>query len=146
LQYYVDVAYRYRRSSVVCHSVCHSREPKGICRYGKGGHAPSIWTSSPDCLPGLCPWTTLEDFRPPDLLLSPQPWRQIDAYVWACKNGWTNWDAIWDMDSDGLKEAYSRWHGLANMTAQSMCGGDAALCQLFWPLVYNLLSLLLNYF
>ena len=47
---YVDAAYCYRPSSVVCRSVCHSSE--------------------------------------------------------SCKNGWTDRDAVWVMDSDGPKESH----------------------------------------
>jgi len=40
----------------------------------------------------------------------------------------------WDVDSGGLKEACIRWgahwHHLANTTKPSMCGCDAALCQI----------------
>ena len=27
----------------------------------------------------------------------------------SCKNGWTNWDAVWDVDLGGFKEACIRW-------------------------------------
>ena len=136
MQYYIDVAYRYRRSSVVCHSVCHSRGPKGVNRYRKGGHAPSIWTSSPDCLPGLCPWTLLEDFRPPDLLLCPL--NHGDRLTLMCEPAkvaepiempfgmWT-----WMVSKKHIVDGGAHWHGLANMTAQSMSGGNVALCELF---------------
>ena len=51
-----------------------------------------------------------------------------------CKNGWIDWDAVWDVDSGGSGESYIRcgvyWLHLANMTEPSMCGDDAALCQI----------------
>jgi len=41
----------------------------------------------------------------------------------ACKNGWTDQDAVWDVDSDGPKEACIRlgahWRPLANTTEPS---------------------------
>jgi len=50
-----------------------------------------------------------------------------------CKNGWTNRDAVWDLDPGGPEEAYisrgTHMHNLANTTEPSMCGGDAACCQ-----------------
>jgi len=50
-----------------------------------------------------------------------------------CKNGWADWDAAWDLDLDGPKEAYVRWgvhyRHLANTIEPSTRGGDAACCQ-----------------
>ena len=47
-----------------------------------------------------------------------------------CKNGWTDWDAVWVVDSGGSKEACVRWGAywrhLANTTEPSVCGDDAA--------------------
>ena len=51
-----------------------------------------------------------------------------------CKNGWTDRKAVWDWDSGGPKEACLRWGAhwrhLANTTKLTMCGGDAACCQI----------------
>ena len=51
-----------------------------------------------------------------------------------CKNGWTDQDAIWIVDSGGPKEACIRWDAhwrhLANTTELFMFGGDVALCQI----------------
>jgi len=50
------------------------------------------------------------------------------------KNDWTDWEAIWDVDSVGSNEACIRygahWRHLANMIEPSMCGGNAAFCQI----------------
>ena len=75
------------------------------------------------------------------------------------RNDWTDRDAVWVVGSDGPYESCVRWgsraaeercHGnhllafyvwaahwrhLANTTEASMCGGDAALCQITLPLV-----------
>jgi len=44
------------------------------------------------------------------------------------KNGWTDRDAVWALDSDGAKEACirwsARWRHLANTTELSMCERD----------------------
>ena len=51
-----------------------------------------------------------------------------------CKNGWTNRDAIWDMDMGGPEKACIRcsahWRHLVNVIEQSMHRGNAALCQI----------------
>jgi len=48
-----------------------------------------------------------------------------------CKNGWTDRDAVWDLDSGGPKKACIRWGcHLANNTEPYMCGGDAASWQI----------------
>jgi len=51
-----------------------------------------------------------------------------------CKNGWTDWDAVWVVDSCGSKRACircgARWRHLAHTIEPSMCGGNAALCQI----------------
>jgi len=52
-----------------------------------------------------------------------------------CKNGWTDRNAVWDVDSGrGPKEACSRWGAhwcnLANTIEPSVCSGDAGLCQI----------------
>jgi len=51
-----------------------------------------------------------------------------------CKNGWTDRKAVWDWDSGGPKEACLRWGAhwrhLANTTKLTVCGGDAACCQI----------------
>jgi len=48
------------------------------------------------------------------------------------KNGWTNQDVVWVVDS--FKESYTRWcahrRQLVNTTEKFMCGGGAALCQI----------------
>jgi len=56
------------------------------------------------------------------------------------KNGLTDRDADWDMDSGGPKECpdadwdvldgSAHWYHLANATEPSVCVGDAALCQI----------------
>ena len=48
-----------------------------------------------------------------------------------CRNGWTDRDAVWVVDSGGLKETWgAHWRNLANATEPSVCSGDAALCQI----------------
>jgi len=54
-------------------------------------------------------------------------------------------DAVWVVDSGGLKEACVTWECtlalgrlgcyLANTTEPYMCGGDAAFCQITYALV-----------
>jgi len=36
-----------------------------------------------------------------------------------CKNGWTNWDAIWRADSCGSNESYIRWGSRSNESIHS---------------------------
>jgi len=60
--------------------------------------------------------------------------------VGCAKNGWTDRDTVWDVDSGGSKEACviwgAHWRHLANTIEASMCGSDAAFCiKLLWPLV-----------
>jgi len=51
-----------------------------------------------------------------------------DCMPWAVqKNGWTDWDAVWVVDSGGSMEAFVRW----GCTLASMCGGDAAFLNYF---------------
>ena len=58
------------------------------------------------------------------------------------KNGSTDRNAVWLMDSGGLREACIRWvahwRHLTNTTEPSMCGDDDAafIVKLLWPLVY----------
>ena len=53
-----------------------------------------------------------------------------------CKNGCTDRVAVWDVDSGGSKEACVRWgcnlhwRNLTNTIQPSICGGDAACCQI----------------
>jgi len=57
-----------------------------------------------------------------------------DSLPCAVKNGWTDRDAVWDLDSSGPKEACirrgSHWRHLTNTTEPSMCGGDATCCKI----------------
>jgi len=50
------------------------------------------------------------------------------------KNGWTDRNAVWVVESDGPKEACvtmgARWRHMANTTEPSLCCGDAALYQI----------------
>ena len=39
-----------------------------------------------------------------------------------CKNGWTNWDAIWDVDLTGPREPFFRW-GYRSTTERGNFGG-----------------------
>jgi len=62
-----------------------------------------------------------------------------------CRIGWTDRDAVWDMDSGGPKETCARWGShwrhLANTIEPSVCGGDAALLSdYFKQLLYSVLS------
>jgi len=65
--------------------------------------------------------------------------KEMPMHVWRhchelCKNGWTNRDAVWIVDSDGPKEACIRcdahWCHLANTIEPSMWGDDAACCEI----------------
>jgi len=51
-----------------------------------------------------------------------------------CKNGWTDRDAVWVVESGGSKEERVTWGAqcshLANTTGPSVCGGDAIFCQI----------------
>ena len=50
-----------------------------------------------------------------------------------CRNGLTDRDALWVMDSGGPKkdvlDGGARWRHLANRTEPSRCRGDEAFCQ-----------------
>jgi len=63
-----------------------------------------------------------------------------------CKDGWTDRDAVWVVDSGRPKEACIRWGAnwdhLTNTTELSMCGGNAAV---LWTYFDHLLLLLLLY-
>ena len=52
------------------------------------------------------------------------------SWSWVMQNGWTDRDAVWDVDSrkHALHEG-EHWRHLANTIQRSMCGGDAAFCQ-----------------
>ena len=68
---------------------------------------------------------------------------------WALQNGWTDRDAVWNVDSGWSKEACIRWGAhwrhLANTIEPSMCRGDAAFCQIilstcyyvYYDIIYN---------
>jgi len=45
-----------------------------------------------------------------------------------CKNGWTDWSAIWVVDLGVTKEA--QFQSYSNTIELSVGGGDAALCQI----------------
>jgi len=61
------------------------------------------------------------------------------------KNGWTDRDAVWVVESGGSKEACIRcsahWHHLANTTELSMCDGHAAFLSNYFD---HLLLLAIN--
>jgi len=46
-----------------------------------------------------------------------------------CKNGWTDRDAVWKPKEACIRWG-TRWHHLANIIELSVCGGDAAFCQI----------------
>jgi len=55
--------------------------------------------------------------------------------------GLWSWTAVWDANSCGLKEARvggAHWLNLANTIEPSVCGGDAALCQITLTSCYRL--------
>jgi len=48
------------------------------------------------------------------------------------KNGWTDRDAVWDVDSGWSKEAWLRWRQTLAQPSEyhwTVCGGDAVFCQ-----------------
>jgi len=133
---YVDAAYCYRLSSVVCWLVCRS-----ACR------------SSEPCKNG---WTNrdavwVEDSggpREPRVRWGPNPpakgqfWGEDGKGSWLqsirtvchqlCKSGWTDWHAVLVVDLDGTKEARipswgAHWRHLVNRVKPSTCtSGDTA--------------------
>jgi len=50
-----------------------------------------------------------------------------------CKNGWSDRDVVWEVDSGGPKKHVldwgEHWSHLANSIEPSVCGGDANYCQ-----------------
>ena len=58
-----------------------------------------------------------------------------------CKNGWTDRDVVWDFDSGKPNEACIswgvQWRHLANTIEPSMCGSDAACCQISLTTCYT---------
>jgi len=115
-------------------SVCHSREP---CR-NDWTDRDFTWVVDSDRPKEQCiKWVQIPIY---------QFWRGKAAAHWslcrlprAVQNGWTDRDAVWDVDSSGPKQALldgnAHWRHLVNMTEPSMHGGDAALRQLLSPLV-----------
>ena len=58
-------------------------------------------------------------------------WSLVTVYRDLCKNGWTNRDTVWDVDSGGSKEARVTWGCTsANTTEPSTCGCDGTFCQI----------------
>jgi len=62
-----------------------------------------------------------------------------------CKNGRTNRDAVWVVDSGGPKEACIRWVVHVDVTWRirlnhPCCGGNAALCQITLTTCYSLIK------
>jgi len=59
---------------------------------------------------------------------------QVPSAVRCAKTTGTDRDAVWGMDTGGPKKVCVRrgthWRHLANTTEPSMCGGDAAACQI----------------
>jgi len=66
-----------------------------------------------------------------------------------CKNGWTNWDAIWYLNFGRPKKACIRWGAhsanLANTIEPFMCSGDVACCQVTLPTCYILLWRIISF-
>jgi len=91
---YVDVAYCYRLSSMVCPSVCHSSEP---CKNGWTDRD-AIWFWSQ-----VGRWNHVldggSDLPPQEGQFWGAPCRKL------CKSGWTDRDAIWYVDSGMSKKA-----------------------------------------
>jgi len=66
-----------------------------------------------------------------------------------CKNGRTDRDAVWGMDSGGPKEACVRWgsahwRNLANTTEPSVCCGDAAFLSNYFDHLFVFVCALLS--
>ena len=141
---YVDAVHCYRRSSVVCLSVCRDRETyknSWTDRYavwdmdsgGRKKHCRSITWGSDTPLEGAI---LMGDWGIP-LYSIGILCRQL------CKNGWTDRNAVWDAESGSSRKPCIRWgvhwRHPANATEPSMCGGDAALCQITLTTYYYLL-------
>ena len=127
-QYYIDVAYCHRHSSVVCLSVCPNHDPcinswidqdvlwnvdlgrvKEPCIIWGGGSA------------SLCKWAILKRKMATHC--------KVQRLSEVCKTGCTNWDAVWDIELGGSREPH--WCHMANTVELSVCGSDAAaLCQI----------------
>jgi len=170
---YVDVAYCYRPSSVVCLSACLSvavvspakmaepiemlfglrtlvgprmgvQMPHGERQFwgGKGQPIVKYRDTAVSCAKtaklikvpfGLRTWMGATNHVLVGGSRSPHVKGQFlgERTCWACpttlcrelcKNGLTNRDAVWEV---GI-----HWHKLANSFEPSMCGGDAAFCQI----------------
>ena len=129
---YVNAAYCYRVSSVVCLSVCRSvcretcrngwTDPGAVWVVDSGGpNEPCIkWGSRSTCKAAI-----LKGKGRPILTY-------MDREL--VKNGWTDRNAVRNVDLDGPKETCVRWGAhwrhLANTTEPSMCCGGAACCQI----------------
>jgi len=126
VQHYVDAAYCYRLSNVVCRSVWDAiwvedsgglldRESISPCGKGQlwGEKGQSIVkyrdTVRKNSEPIEMPFGLRIRVGPRNRVTWGAHWRHLEAgkYDWTvhirqtCKNGWTNWDAIWGVDSRG---------------------------------------------
>ena len=63
------------------------------------------------------------------------------------RNGWTDWDAVLDLDSVGSRKHVlgggAHWRHMANTTEPSMCGGDVACCQITLMTCYYLIIIMI---
>jgi len=101
-----------RPSSVVCLSVsrsaCNSSEP---CKNG-WTHRDAVWCVDSGRLKEPCirwgpdPCMGRGNFK---AARRRSAVKYSDALPWPVQNGWTDRDAVWDLDLDGPKEACIRW-------------------------------------
>jgi len=103
---YVDAACCYRQSSVVCWSVCHSSEPCKMAEPVDKLFALRTWIGPRNHVLGV----DLVLHGKGQFLGKGRPlWSIWTVCRELCKNGWTDRDAVWVMDSGGPKEMCIRW-------------------------------------
>jgi len=155
---YVDVAYSYRPSSMVCRSVCHVSEP---CK-NSWTDRDAIWVVYSGGPKKACKYLISSVLDGAQILhakgqsLGNGHARACPTTLCCelCKNGWTDQIAVWVVDSGRRrKHKFSRirqvapicphgrthwlcphgrahWHNVENTIEPSICSGDAALCQI----------------
>jgi len=126
-------------------SISHSREP---WKDGWTDRRDTVWVvDSGECKESCIRWGSRSSHEKgrfwKEEAAQCKVYRYGHSAVSCAKNGWTDQDAVWVVDSDGPKEGCvtwdAYWRNLANTIEPSVCCGDAA----FWSKFFDHLLLLL---
>jgi len=128
---YIDAAYCYRPSIMICRSVCHSHEP---CKMAETIEIPfGLWARM-GLRNRILDWVQIAPYKFWQFL-GERTCSSCPTTLWheLCKNGWMDRDTVWLWTRMGPRKHMLhggvRWCNL-KYTESFVCGGDAALWQI----------------